>query len=444
MAYIVLAAAAALLFLVASAALWRVVLAALLIIWAGMLLKKDRRRAGLNIALAAIEILSVLLGNYALMVLGAAGAMIHAMIAIVCGIVRMCRAKQKRARTWAAIVLSTIYLIIMLIVDCALLLTAVNPGPLMRLLGGKAMGEPLACDGKIAEPAVWADDYCVRADMVYESEYPNNLFDVYTAEADLGEKKPVYIYVHGGGYCLGDKDEGDPNAGGSDGIYAMFEGLMDKGFAVVSMNYALAPDCAYPTPVVQLAELIAHLTANADALGLDMANVSLSGYSAGGNIAGQFAAAQCDGEYAAEAGVPQVIAPDAIRSIYFGCALLDNERFGRTNSRIVDYGFEQMGRACFGAGFLAGNADAQESDVIDHVKENYPASFVVDGNFGTFNAQAHDMAAKLEALGIPYETMIFDGPDDPAIIHGFDALSGEYAQKVAGRAVEFIAERAGL
>ena len=54
---------------------------------------------------------------------------------------------------------------------------------------------------------------------------------------------------------------------------------------VVAVAYRLAPEHPFPTAVEDGACALLHLHANADALGLDKANVSLSGFSAGGNLA---------------------------------------------------------------------------------------------------------------------------------------------------------------
>ena len=40
-------------------------------------------------------------------------------------------------------------------------------------------------------------------------------------------------------------------------------GLLDAGFNVVNLDYALAPQHRYPTPLIQLNQAIGHLTARA-------------------------------------------------------------------------------------------------------------------------------------------------------------------------------------
>lgn len=54
---------------------------------------------------------------------------------------------------------------------------------------------------------------------------------------------------------------------------------------VVAVAYRLAPEHPFPTAVEDGVCALLHLSANADALGIDAGNISLSGFSAGGNLA---------------------------------------------------------------------------------------------------------------------------------------------------------------
>ena len=51
--------------------------------------------------------------------------------------------------------------------------------------------------------------------IAYADTYPNSFLDIYRTEDSEGPK-PVYFFIHGGGYAWGDKAEGDP-LGASDG-----------------------------------------------------------------------------------------------------------------------------------------------------------------------------------------------------------------------------------
>ncbi|RTL08511.1 MAG: alpha/beta hydrolase, partial [Acidimicrobiia bacterium] len=64
------------------------------------------------------------------------------------------------------------------------------------------------------------------------------MLDVYVPKADSAKPRPVFVWIHGGGWFTGDK------AGGTMEYKA--KTLVDNGFIFVSVNYRLSPDLAGP------------------------------------------------------------------------------------------------------------------------------------------------------------------------------------------------------
>ena len=93
--------------------------------------------------------------------------------------------------------------------------------------------------------------------------------------ADDGAR-PLHVFLHGGGWCVGDLDQRDPRcrtiAVGADCV-------------VASVDYRMAPENAYPVPLEDCYAALTWLVANADELGLDATRVSIGGESAGANLA---------------------------------------------------------------------------------------------------------------------------------------------------------------
>jgi acetyl esterase len=87
---------------------------------------------------------------------------------------------------------------------------------------------------------------------------------------------PLYVFLHGGGWCVGTIDERDPRcrtiAAGADCV-------------VASVDYRLAPENQYPTPPEDCYAALCWLVAHADELGLDADRVAIGGESAGANLA---------------------------------------------------------------------------------------------------------------------------------------------------------------
>lgn len=96
-----------------------------------------------------------------------------------------------------------------------------------------------------------------------------------------GGKKPVLIYVHGGGYTGGDKAPIEDGA-----RVPFYDNIMvwaaDHGMVGVNMNYELAPKAQYPAVQQDIAKVIAWTKANIAKSGGDPQRIFLMGFSAGG------------------------------------------------------------------------------------------------------------------------------------------------------------------
>ena len=87
---------------------------------------------------------------------------------------------------------------------------------------------------------------------------------------------PVHLFLHGGGWCTGSLDERDPRcrsiASGADCV-------------VVSVDYRLAPENAFPVPPEDCYCALEWVAAEAATLGVDPTRISVGGESAGANLA---------------------------------------------------------------------------------------------------------------------------------------------------------------
>jgi acetyl esterase len=91
-----------------------------------------------------------------------------------------------------------------------------------------------------------------------------------------GKTLPVLVYYHGGGWVSWSVKTHDP----------VCRRLCDAGqFAVVSVEYRLAPEHRYPAAVDDAYGVISWIRTNAEMLGIDPTRVGVAGDSAGGNLA---------------------------------------------------------------------------------------------------------------------------------------------------------------
>lgn len=119
-----------------------------------------------------------------------------------------------------------------------------------------------------------------------DSTKQNIDLDLYLPAADTGKQYPLTIFIHGGGFRVGEKEDGKN----------FCEMLSDKGFAVASVNYRTGWEkgkdpCSADTNGIKLAvyramqdthAALRYLTANAHQYAIDTNWVFMSGSSAGG------------------------------------------------------------------------------------------------------------------------------------------------------------------
>lgn len=97
---------------------------------------------------------------------------------------------------------------------------------------------------------------------------------------------PVVVYVHGGGFMLGNRTMRGPWA--SAHVEALFEPIRERlnadGIAVASIDYRLLPGSGWRAPVEDVKCAVRFLRANATSLGIDGSQIGAWGSSAGGTL----------------------------------------------------------------------------------------------------------------------------------------------------------------
>jgi acetyl esterase len=87
---------------------------------------------------------------------------------------------------------------------------------------------------------------------------------------------PCIVYLHGGAFIKGSLESGDSIAWGV---------AAETGFAVMSVDYRLAPEHPYPAGVEDCYAAVKRLSEIGERLGVDASRIAIWGDSAGGNMA---------------------------------------------------------------------------------------------------------------------------------------------------------------
>jgi acetyl esterase/lipase len=103
---------------------------------------------------------------------------------------------------------------------------------------------------------------------------PKQTLTIYSSNVGISKKLPVIIYVHGGGWSGGDKD----NVADKPSFFT------NKGYVFVSVNYRLSPKVTYNEMASDVASAVKWVYDNADKYHMDNTRVNLMGHSAGGHL----------------------------------------------------------------------------------------------------------------------------------------------------------------
>lgn len=124
-------------------------------------------------------------------------------------------------------------------------------------------------------------------EIPYANRSPNQRLDIYLPPEGDGPF-PTIIFVHGGAFILGDKRD--------DQFLQAIDGI-NRGYAVVSIEYRLAFEAKYPAAIFDVKAAIRFLRANAPLYMLDGDRFALCGDSAGGHYIVMSAATQGNPAY---------------------------------------------------------------------------------------------------------------------------------------------------
>ncbi|MCC8102833.1 MAG: alpha/beta hydrolase [Clostridiales bacterium] len=113
-------------------------------------------------------------------------------------------------------------------------------------------------------------------DIPYDILSEDQKLDIYLPEnRKETELLPVVVYVHGGGFEMGDRKYGH--------IHKLIEAL-EKGYACASISYRLSQESVFPAAVQDVRNAIRFLRLHGEEYGIDEKRIGVFGESAGGNL----------------------------------------------------------------------------------------------------------------------------------------------------------------
>jgi acetyl esterase len=230
------------------------------------------------------------------------------------------------------------------------------------------------------------------------------------------ERLPALIYLHGGGWTIGDPDTHD----------VVCRTLANGArCAVFSVDYRLAPEHKFPAAVDDALAAMRWIASEAARLDIDAARVAIGGDSAGGNLATVAALALRDA-----GGPPLVFQLLIYPATDFHC------RFPSHRENAEGYLLTAKSIAYFAANYLNGAHeydDWRASPLYASSLAGLPPALVLTAGCDPLRDEGKAYADRLRDAGVPVEYLNFEGQ-----IHGF-IMMGRVIDE-ANRAVDRCAQ----
>lgn len=256
------------------------------------------------------------------------------------------------------------------------------------------------------------------------------LLDVFEPDDGAGPH-PLLLWVHGGGFVGGSKDE----------LAGYFQMIAAHGYTVAAPQYSLAPRYRYPMPLRQMMQALRFLQAEKAPFRLDPDRIVLAGNSAGAHIVAQIGALITTPGYAGLVGVSPTVAAEQVRGLVLACGAFDlalaNGVSGTAEAILVRAaGWSYSGRRNFD---LDGTFAALS--IPNYLTPAFPPTLLTVGNADLFLAHTERLYEAMRAAGLEPETVFW--PDHvPALDHEYQFnLDTEPAQVFRSRLLEFLAAR---
>lgn len=267
-------------------------------------------------------------------------------------------------------------------------------------------------------------------DVAYADEGTPTTMDVFTT-AEVGEVLPTVIWVHGGAWISGSKENVDP--------YLRI--LAAQGYTTIGVNYSLGPEEQYPTAVRQLNDALAYIDANATELGVDATNLVLAGDSAGAQLASQLTTLITNDGYAQLLGLKPALRQNQLSGLILNCGVFDMRAMAELEG-LVAWGFQVSLWAYTGTKDWSASAPGATMSTLNFVNDGFPPTYVSGGNGdGLTWLQSIPMSHALRDVGVDVTTLFWPMGHEPKLPHEYQFhLDTPEAQQALDATISYLAQ----
>ncbi|MEE1320497.1 MAG: alpha/beta hydrolase [Acutalibacteraceae bacterium] len=249
----------------------------------------------------------------------------------------------------------------------------------------------------------------IPKELIYEKKVPygkekKQYINILHRKDLEGKKKPVFIYIHGGGWISGITEMRN----------TYISNWAKEGFFTASISYTVAPQKQYPDSVQEIYNAIDFLFDNREKYNLDTDNIVIAGESAGGYYIMYLASAIADKSLLKRAGLTFRHSDEfSVKAMITHCGCYNLESLlddSKKQSKFPD--MKMMATSFLGRSKQEAIKWLKTEEgrlASPKVSEKFPPTFVTWCTRDWLRYEAFDLMKELKRYGVPYGEFKGDG-----------------------------------
>ena len=220
---------------------------------------------------------------------------------------------------------------------------------------------------------------------------PRQMLNLILPEAAAAQPRPLVVFIHGGGWENGDKE--DPGM-----LFALLQG---RAYAGASLNYRLSAEAIWPAQIHDVKAAIRWLRAHAAEYGIDPERIAVFGISAGGHLVSMLGVSQGVAELEGTLGA-HTGQSSRVSCVIDFCGPSDFLTFGGKGSIIDPDNPTHVPARLIGGPVKDRPEAARSVSPVTHVSKDDAPFLIIHGDQDTIvpYAQATEFDAALGANGV--------------------------------------------
>jgi acetyl esterase/lipase len=219
-----------------------------------------------------------------------------------------------------------------------------------------------------------------------------NLLDIAYPDTQR-DSYPVIVHVHGGGWVYGTKDT----------IYKAYGMAMaQKGFAVITLNYRLAPTHNFPSQLYDIDQVMQFIQQHAKQYSLDSHHVFMIGDSAGAHLIALYQTllrTSLSHPFHFQSNID-------VKAVALSCGVYDFDTFNTAKIRFPQK--TNTLRSLFGVSHVKTHPLYHWSSPLKLIDQSFPDTFVISSQFDPLYPQTQEFIGKLHKENIVCKSFVVD------------------------------------